>query len=62
MYNFPYRMDKGLMIQQYCSQPLVRTIMNDYFPPNCQQVLVAYMVYDGFNQEDSVIFNKGSID
>ena len=49
MYNWPFRMDKGLMIQQYCSQPLVRTVMNDYFPPNCQQVVVAYMVYDGFN-------------
>lgn len=61
-YNFPFRMDKGLMIQQYCSQPLVRTVMHDFFPPNCQQVVVAYMVYDGFNQEDSVIFNKGSVD
>jgi DNA-directed RNA polymerase II subunit RPB2 len=25
-------------------------------------VVVAYMVYDGFNQEDSVIFNKGAVD
>ena len=49
MYNWPFRMDKGLMIQQYCSQLLVRTVMHDYFPPNCQQVIVAYMVYDGFN-------------
>ena len=36
--------------------------MHDFFPPNCQQVIVAYMVYDGFNQEDSVIFNKGAVD
>lgn len=24
--------------------------------------MVAYTLYDGFNQDDSVIFNKGSID
>ena len=62
MFNYPFRMDKGLIVQQYVSQPLVRTVMNEYMPPNTQQLIVAYMIYDGFNQEDSVIFNKGSVD
>ncbi len=62
MYNFPYRMDKGMIIQQYISSPLVRTVMNDFFPSNGQQLIVAYMIYDGFNQEDSILFNKGSVD
>ena len=62
MYNYPFRMDKGMLIQQYITQPLVRTIMHDHFPPNGQTVIVAYTLYDGFNQDDSVIFNRGSID
>lgn len=36
--------------------------MNDFFPSNGQQIVVAYMIYDGFNQDDSIIFNKGSVD
>ena len=36
--------------------------MHDFFPPNGQQIIVAYTMYDGFNQEDSVIVNKGAID
>lgn len=36
--------------------------MNDFVPPNGQQIIVAYTCYDGSNQEDSVIINKGSLD
>ena len=62
MYNYPYRMDKETVIQQYISQPLVRTIINDFFPPDGTTLMVAYTVYDGQNQEDSVIANLGSVD
>ena len=34
MYNYPFRMDKGLVVQQYVSDPLVRTLIHDFFPPN----------------------------
>ena len=62
MYNYPYRMDKGTIIQQYITRPLVKTIIHDFFPPDGSSLIVAYTVYDGQNQEDSVIANSGSVD
>lgn len=61
-FNFPYRIDKSLIFQYYVSSPSVRTIINDFFPANGQQIIVAYTSYDGSNQDDSVILNKGAID
>tara|TARA_B110000008_G_scaffold276249_1_gene315185 strand:+ start:1 stop:2568 length:2568 start_codon:yes stop_codon:yes gene_type:complete len=64
--NFKCRMDKTAYVQTYTQRPLVDTrIMNllrlNDIPSGCM-VVVAIMTYSGFNQEDSIIFNKDSVD
>jgi len=64
--NYKVRMDKTAYVQTYTQRPLVDTrIMNiinlNKIPSGCM-VIVAIMTYSGFNQEDSLIFNKDSID
>jgi DNA-directed RNA polymerase II subunit RPB2 len=64
--NFKSRMDKTAYVQTYTQRPLVDTrIMNiinlNKIPSGCM-VVVAIMTYSGFNQEDSIIFNKDSLD
>ena len=64
--NFQKRMDKTAYILNYPMRPLVETrIMNMLKLNNMSsgnQVIVAIMTHSGFNQEDSILFNKGSID
>jgi len=64
--NYDLRMDKTAYILNYPSRPLVDTrIMNiiqlNKIPSGCQ-IHVAIMTHTGYNQEDSVLINKGSID
>ena len=64
--NYDHRMDKTSYIMTYPSKPLVETrLMNfihlDKIPSGCQ-IHVAIMTHTGYNQEDSVLINKGSID
>jgi DNA-directed RNA polymerase beta subunit len=64
--NYDQRMDKTAYILNYPSRPLVETrIMNiirlNQIPSGCQ-IHVAIMTHTGYNQEDSVLINKGSID
>jgi len=64
--NYDMRMDKTAYILNYPSRPLVDTrIMNflhlNQVPSGCQ-IHVAIMTHTGYNQEDSVLINKGSID
>ena len=64
--NYDKRMDKTAYILNYPSRPLVDTrIMNiiqlNRIPSGCQ-IHVAIMSHTGYNQEDSVLINKGSID
>ena len=64
--NFDQRMDKTSYMLTYPSRPLVDTrLMNaihlDRVPSGCQ-IHVAIMTHTGYNQEDSVLVNKGSID
>jgi DNA-directed RNA polymerase II subunit RPB2 len=64
--NYDQRMDKTAYILNYPSRPLVETrIMNiiqlNKIPSGCQ-IHVAIMSHTGYNQEDSVLINKGSID
>jgi DNA-directed RNA polymerase II subunit RPB2 len=64
--NFQKRMDKTAYILNYPMRPLVETrVMNMLKLNNMSsgnQVIVAIMTHSGFNQEDSILFNKGSID
>lgn len=64
--NFYERMDKTAYVLTYPSRPLVDTRvmnilkLNDL--PSGINITVAIMTYTGYNQEDSLLVNKGSID
>jgi DNA-directed RNA polymerase II subunit RPB2 len=64
--NFDARMDKTAYILTYPMRPLVDTRVMNLIQlnkiPSGSQVIVAIMTYSGYNQEDSILFNKGSID
>ena len=64
--NYDLRMDKTSYILNYPSRPLVDTrIMNIIKMnnlPSGQTITVAIMTHTGYNQEDSILVNKGSID
>jgi len=64
--NFDKRMDKTAYILNYPTRPLIDTRVMDFLqlnkiPSGCQ-VHVAIMSYTGYNQEDSILINKGAID
>jgi DNA-directed RNA polymerase beta subunit/intein/homing endonuclease len=64
--NYDNRMDKTAYVLTYPMRPLVDTrIMNlielNKIPSGCQ-VIIAIMTHSGYNQEDSILFNKSSID
>jgi len=64
--NYNERMDKTAYVLNYPSRPLVDTrVMNlikmNQIPSGCN-INVAIMTHTGYNQEDSVLINKGSID
>jgi DNA-directed RNA polymerase II subunit RPB2 len=64
--NFNERMDKTAYVLTNPSRPLVDTrLMNfihlNQIPSGCQ-IHVAIMAHTGYNMEDSVLVNKGSID
>jgi len=56
------RIEKNTFMQYRNEIPLIRTVANKYMLPNGNNVVVALMTYSGFNQEDSWIFNQGSLD
>jgi len=64
--NFAYRMDKTSYVLSYPMRPLVDTrlmnIMNLNQLPSGEMVIVAIATYTGYNQEDSLIVNKASVD
>ena len=64
--NYDKRMDKTAYVMSYPSRPLVDTRLMNYIhmhkaPSGCQ-IHVAIMTHTGYNQEDSLLLNKGSID
>ena len=64
--NFNHRMDKTAYVLNYAMRPLVETRVMNMVKlnelPSGNQVIVAIMTHGGYNQEDSVLLNKGSID
>ncbi len=64
--NFDNRMDKTAYILHHPMRPLVDTRLMNFIKlnriPSGGMVIVGIMTYSGYNQEDSVIFNQGSID
>ena len=64
--NYDKRFDKTAYILTSPSRPLVDTRIMNWLDlvkiPSGQVIHVAIMSYTGYNQEDSVLINKGSID
>ena len=64
--NFAVRMDMDVNLLHYSQVPIVQTIMHDISDygkhPAGQNIVVAVMSYKGYNMEDAIIINKGSID
>jgi DNA-directed RNA polymerase II subunit RPB2 len=58
---YPFRVDKNRFFQHYCEVPLVRTIAYNWLSPNGMNAVVAYMINEGYNQEDSAIVKKSFI-
>ena len=63
--NYHSRMDKTSYVLNYPHRPLVDTRIMNLIKlneiPSGIPVIVAIMTHTGYNQEDSIIFNKGSI-
>ena len=64
--NYHIRMDMDANILHYSQFPIVKTKLHDVTNydehPSGQNMIVAIMCYDGYNMEDGVILNKGSVD
>ena len=63
--NFDLRMDKTAYVLTYPMRPMVDTrvmnLINVNQIPSGENVIVAIATYSGYNQEDSIIFNKASL-
>jgi DNA-directed RNA polymerase subunit B' len=64
--NFPARMDMDVNLLHTPQVPIVQSIMHElsgYETHPCgQNIVVAVMSYKGYNMEDAVILNRGSIE
>jgi DNA-directed RNA polymerase subunit B len=62
--NYLCRLDTDVSILQYPQKPIVRSFVYDILDtyPAGQNLVVAIMTYKGYNMEDALIFNKGSLD
>ncbi len=63
--NYSVRMDMDVNILHYAQRPIVGTIMHDISGydkhPAGQNIVVAIMSYKGYNMEDAIIVNGGSV-
>lgn len=64
--NYPLKMEMDVSVLQTPQNPVVKTIMHDISKYEThaagQNVVIAVMSYKGYNMDDSVIINKGSIE
>jgi len=62
--NYLCKLDTDVSILQYPQKPIVRSFVYDTLDtyPAGQNLVVAIMTYKGYNMEDALIFNKGSLD
>jgi len=62
--NFLCRIDTDVSILHYPQKPIVRSFIYDALKvhPAGQNVIVAIMTHDGYNMEDALILNQGSVD
>jgi len=62
--NYLCRLDTDVSILQYAQKPLVRSFVYDTLKtyPAGQNLVVAVMSYEGYNMEDALVLNKGSVE
>jgi DNA-directed RNA polymerase subunit B len=62
--NYLTRLDTDVSVLQYPQKPIVRSFVYDTLKiyPAGQNLTVAIMTYEGYNMEDALVFNKGSLD
>jgi DNA-directed RNA polymerase II subunit RPB2 len=64
--SYPIRTDTVAHVMHYLEKPLIHTHQSSWLKydemPQGTNIMVAVMCYTGYNQEDSVILNKGAID
>lgn len=60
--NFGYKSYKDQYIHVNNEYPLVKTMVTKYFPAMGQNAMVSIAIYEGYNQDDSLIINQSSID
>jgi DNA-directed RNA polymerase subunit B len=62
--NYLCRLDTDVSILQYPQKPIVRSFVYDTLNtyPAGQNLVVAVMTYEGYNMEDSLVLNKGSVE
>jgi DNA-directed RNA polymerase subunit B len=61
--NYLCRLDTDVSVLQYPQKPLVRSFVYDTLNtyPAGQNLTVAIMTYEGYNMEDALVLNKGSL-
>ncbi|MBI2106607.1 DNA-directed RNA polymerase subunit B [Candidatus Woesearchaeota archaeon] len=63
--NFLIRMDTDVSVLHNPERPIVKSFMHDVLEydkhPAGQNVTIALMSFEGYNMEDSIILNKGSV-
>ena len=64
--NFNERYDTMSYLMQYPEKPLISTrpsfLTRSEMMPNGTNIMIAVMSYSGFNQEDSLMINRGAIE
>ncbi len=60
--NWAFAAHKDLYHQIYNEDPLVTTFAYKHIPPMVTNAIVAISIYGGYNQEDSLIVNRSSVD
>lgn len=60
--NFGYKTYKDQYIHINNEYPLVKTMVTRHFPTMGCNAMMAIAIYDGYNQDDSLIINQSSID
>jgi DNA-directed RNA polymerase subunit B' len=64
--NFFSRMDMDVNLLHYPQKPIVTTITNELLRmddhPTGQNIVVAVMSYQGYNMQDAIVINQGSVD
>ena len=62
--NYLCRVDTDVSILQYPQKPVVRSFVYDILStyPAGQNLVVAVMTYEGYNMQDALVLNRGSVE